>query len=242
MKKVFALVLALAMILALVACGNEPKEDINKKSDGVMTHAEYVAAEDEAPLVIEAYVQGKQIYSAQYGNTSLYLQDGEGGYFVYRWACTQEQYDAVKVGNKVKVTGFKTSWSGEMEVKDVSALEVVEGNYVATPVDVTSLLGTDDLVKHQNELVVFKGLTVEDYDGTGKAFQYKAEDGSDIYYKVSLNGTTFEFTVESDLCGAGTDAYEAVKGLKVGDKIDVEGFLYWYNGANPHTTKVTISK
>jgi hypothetical protein len=32
--------------------------------------------------------------------------------------------------------------------------------------------------------------------------------------------------------------YKAVKGLRVGDKIDLEGFLYWYNGANPHITSV----
>ena len=33
--------------------------------------------------------------------------------------------------------------------------------------------------------------------------------------------------------------YAAVETLKVGDKIDVEGFLYWYSGAQPHVTKVT---
>ena len=26
--------------------------------------------------------------------------------------------------------------------------------------------------------------------------------------------------------------------VNVGDKIDVEGFLYWYNGAQPHVTAV----
>ena len=31
----------------------------------------------------------------------------------------------------------------------------------------------------------------------------------------------------------------APEGLKVGDKIDAEGFLYWYNGVNPHITKIS---
>ena len=30
-----------------------------------------------------------------------------------------------------------------------------------------------------------------------------------------------------------------VKNLSIGDKIDMEGFLYWYEGANPHITSVT---
>ena len=32
----------------------------------------------------------------------------------------------------------------------------------------------------------------------------------------------------------------AVKNLKVGEVIDMEGFLYWYNGVNPHITSVKV--
>ena len=38
--------------------------------------------------------------------------------------------------------------------------------------------------------------------------------------------------------GADTDVYQAVEALNVGDTIDVAGFLYWYQGANPHITSV----
>jgi hypothetical protein len=38
------------------------------------------------------------------------------------------------------------------------------------------------------------------------------------------------------------DTYAAVEALKVGDVIDVEGFLYWYNGAQPHVTNVTVAE
>ena len=27
--------------------------------------------------------------------------------------------------------------------------------------------------------------------------------------------------------------------MQVGDVLDIEAYLYWYNGANPHTIKVT---
>ena len=92
-------------------------------------------------------------------------------------------------------------------------------------------------------------MTVEastDADGNEAAFLYKyngaGADGDDLYFNVSIDGVTYTFTVESDLCGAGTDVYEAVKALNIGDVIDLEGFLYWYNGVNPHITAVAAAE
>ena len=104
----------------------------------------------------------------------------------------------------------------------------------------TALLGTDELIAHQNELVAFKGMTVEDY-GDGNAFAYKNAENKtdDLYFKVSKDGTTYEFCVEYYLCNETTDVYKAVEALSIGDVIDMEGFLYWYNGANPHIISVT---
>ena len=116
-------------------------------------------------------------------------------------------------------------------------------NFVATAKDVTDLIGKDELIDHQNEFVSFKGMTVEDA-GNGAAFMYNwdgsGEDGSDLYFNVSKDGATYTFTVESYLCGPGTDVYEAVKALNIGDTVDMEGFLYWYEGVNPHITSVTV--
>ncbi len=42
--------------------------------------------------------------------------------------------------------------------------------------------------------------------------------------------------------GADSDVYKAIEALNVGDVIDVEGFLYWYNGAQPHITSVTVAE
>jgi len=61
MKKMFALLMAMMMILALGACGNDgAADDINAKSEGVMTYAQYDAAAMDAEVVIEAYVQATQ--------------------------------------------------------------------------------------------------------------------------------------------------------------------------------------
>jgi len=237
MKKLTALFLSLVLALSVVACGDKPEV----KSEGVMTHAEYVAAPLESEVVIEAYVQAKQSW---WDNTAtVYLQDKEGAYFVYGMACTEEEYAKIPTGTKIKVTGYKAEWSGEVEIIDAT-FEIMEGNYVAKAKDVTSLLGTDELAAHQNEFVAFKGLTVEAANDNGDAFLYNwdgsGQDGNDLYFNVSYNGQTYSFTVESYLCDNTTDVYAAVKNLKVGDVIDCEGFLYWYEGANPHITNVVV--
>ena len=100
------------------------------------------------------------------------------------------------------------------------------------------------IAAYQNQKVAFKGLTVEAADDSGAAFLYNWDgsgtDGNDLYFNVSLDGNTYSFTVESYLCDNTTDVYKAVKELKVGDVVDLEGFLYWYEGINPHITAVSV--
>ena len=136
-----------------------------------------------------------------------------------------------------------------MEIIDATC-ELLEGTKVYDALDVTSLLGSDELIQHQNEKVAFKGMTVEaagkDADGKDVAFLYNwdgsGSDGDDLYFNVSYNGETYTFTVESYLCDKDTDVYKAVEALQIGDKIDMEGFLYWYEGVNPHITSVTAAE
>ncbi|MDE7446889.1 MAG: hypothetical protein K2N15_14470 [Lachnospiraceae bacterium] len=216
------------------------------KSEGVMTYDEYVAADLDSEVVVETYVQAKQSWWED--KATLYTQDQDGAYFVYNVACSQEDYDKLTPGTKIKVTGYKSEWSGEVEIVD-GTFEIEDGNYVAEAEDVTGLLGSDELINHQNEFVTFKGMTVEaagqDDDGNDVAFLYNwdgsGQDGDDLYFNVSLDGTTYTFTVESYLCDNTTDVYSAVKDLNIGDKIDMEGFLYWYEGVNPHITSVTAA-
>lgn len=244
MKKLLAFILAAALTLSLAACGGESADDV--KSEGVMTHDEYIAAPLDSQVVIETYVQAKQSWWDN--KATVYTQDKDGAYFLYNMACTEEDYAKLTKGTKIKVTGYKSEWSGEVEIIDAT-FEILDGNYVADALDVTSMLGTDGLIDHQNEFVAFKGMTVEaskDADGNDAAFLYNSdgsgEDGNDLYFKVSLNGETYTFVVESYLCDNTTEVYSAVKNLSIGDKIDLEGFLYWYNGVNPHITSVSAAK
>ena len=246
MKKVIALLLACVLAFAMVACGGSAdKPDV--KGEGVMTYAEYAAAALDTEVTIEAYVQAKQGWWEKdgVGVATIYTQDVDGAYFLYEMPCSKADYDKMTVGTKLRVKGFKAEWQGEVEIVDAT-YTILEGNYVATAKDVTALLGSEELIKSQNMFVAFKGMTVEaskDAAGNDVAYLYKwdgsGQDGDDLYFKVSLNGQTYTFTVESYLCGNDTAVYAAVKNLKVGDKIDMEGFLYWYEGVNPHITAVT---
>ena len=267
MKKFFALLLALCLVFSLAACAgdseegqnNEQQEEQNNEEQNneqqndneqkvVLTHDEYMAAEIDSEVTVEAYVQAKQSWWED--KATVYAQDEDGAYFFYDMACSEEDYELLVPGTCIRVTGYKSEWSGEVEIID-GTFEIVEGDeFIATPLDVTEMLGTDELIDHQNELVEFKGLTVvaagQDDAGNDVAFLYNWDgsgaEGDDLYFNVSYNDQVYTFTVESYLCDSTTEVYSAVKNLQIGQVIDAEGFLYWYEGVNPHITSVTAAK
>ena len=242
MKKLIAILLVLVMVLAVAGCtkpvetpdgstngttaGTEPKSD-------VMTHEEYMAAAKDAKVVVETYVQATQSWWDN--KITAYCQSKDGAYFAYELACSEADAAKLVAGTKIKITGTKGEWSGEIEIMD-GKFEFVEGGdtYIAEAFDATALLGTEDLIKHQNEKVAFKGMTVE-------KIEYKnGEPGDDIYVTLGLNGKSYSFCVERYLTAPETDLYKSFATLEVGKTVDVEGFLYWYEGANPHITAITV--
>lgn len=253
MKKFLTLLLALVMALSIVGCGKteDQTDDKDTPDEGgdaavtVMTHAEFDAAAVDSPVTVETYIQARQGWWEKdgVGVATFYTQADDGAYFLYNMPCSKEDYGSLLVeGAKIRVSGYKAEWSGEVEIIDAT-WEVLDGDtktYEA--LDMTSLLGSDELIAHQNEKVSFKGMTVAASNDAGAPFLYNwdgsGSEGDDLYFNVSLNDTIYTFVVESYLCGPGSDVYEAVKGLNVGDVVDMEGFLYWYNGANPHITSV----
>ena len=248
MKKILALIIATLMLVAMVACGgpvdttapddvtdapetNAPEADDVK----VMTYAEYAAAELDTPVVIEAYVQATQSWWDN--KITVYTQDKDGAYFLYELACSEEDSAKLVPGTKIRVTGHKGAWAGEVEVMD-GTFEFVEGadTYIAEPIDATALLGTEDLINYQNQLAIFKGMTIE-------KIEYKnGEPGDDIYVTVAKDGASYDFCVERYLTGPETEVYQTVGTLEVGAVVDVEGFIYWYEGVNTHITAITVAE
>ena len=206
--------------------------------DAVMDHAAYVEAELDSAVCVETYVQATQSWWDN--KITVYAQSKDGAYFIYNMACTEEDAAKLVPGARIRVKGFKSEWSGEVEITDAT-FELLEGDtFVAEPEDITAALGTDDLINHQNEKVLFKGLTVAAQDD-GAAFGRKnPTDPDDLYVRfTTADGQVFNFCVEYYLTNENSDVYKAVEGLQIGDVVDVEGYLYWYEGPNTHITAVT---
>lgn len=219
--------------------------DPNAKDEGVLTYSQFIDLEAGKEVVIEGFLQAKYDFSESFNNTCLFLADGDGAYFVYRYGCTAEDYAKLEIGAKLKVSGTKAIYSGEVEVSDVTAVEVVgTDKYVADVLDVTASLGSEALINNMNKLVSVKGAEVvasklEDKD---VAFLYKwngaGAQGDDIYFNIKVGEATYTFVVESDFMNKDSAAYKAAEALKIGDKIDIEGALYWYNGVQIQVTAI----
>ena len=264
MKKILSVLLAALLVCAFVACGEKDAAETTAAdttaaettvadtavettvaeteavadpfaSLAVMSYAEYAAAELDSPVKVECYVQAHQSWWDN--KVTVYAQDADGAYFLYEMACSEEDAAKLVPGTKILVTGYKAEWAGEVEIVDAT-FGFVDGadTFVAEAMDATALLGTDELINHQNKFVTFKGLTVS-------AIEFKnGESGDDIYVTVSKDGNDYSFCVERYLTGPETEVYAAVSALKAGDVIDVDGFLYWYEGVNTHITAVTAAQ
>ena len=272
MKKFLALLLALIMVFALAACGQtaapapaeepapveepapaeepatveepapvEESAPVEEPVDPAMTYEEYMAAEMDSEVVIEAYVQATQSWWDN--KITVYAADADGPYFIYNMTCSEEDAARLVPGQKIRVSGYKSEWAGEIELAEGATFEFVEAEpFIAQPVDVSAQLreGADALLPFQNSYAAFNGMTVVAYDKYNRAFAYKDVAGKtdDLYFKASKGGNVYDFCVEFYLCGQDSEVYKAVESLKVGDRIDMEGFVYWYNGPNPHITSV----
>lgn len=215
-----------------------------------VNYEQFMAAEEQTLVKVKVTVAACQKYNAEYGNTSIYAFDEDGAYFIYRIGMTQEEYDSLAAGKVMVITGYKTAWAGEVEIGDVQSFEVLD----ETGVSVDAWAWTSDeaeLLKHQNQKFTASDFTIvastykdENEEEKEAAFLYNwdgsGERGNDLYFNVSDGTNTYSFVVESDLCDSASEVYKTVETLKIGDKVDVTGFLYWYNGPNPHITAVTV--
>ena len=254
MKKLIALLLAMVLVLALAACGTtetqepetqptEPTGEVEQTPDdttteepndttdevAVMTYEEFMAAELEAKVCVETYVQATQSWWED--KITVYAASEDGAYFIYELACSEEDSAKMVPGAKIRVTGDKAEWGGEVEIMNAT-FEFVEAEaYTAEAVDATAMT-EEELKANMNKLAAFKGLTVE-------KIEYKNnEPGDDIYLTLKNGDVSMSFCVEVYLTGTDSEVYTTVGELAEGDVVDVTGFIYWYEGPNPHVTAI----
>lgn len=251
MKK--GMVLALCLFVFLAGCRSEVPEPVapaplvtvstaaTEEHGPVMSHAEFLAAPLESPVVIETYVQAAQAWWDD--TVTVYAQSEDGGYFLRNMACSQSDAALLVPGAHIRVTGKKVQWAGSDQI-DCGAFTLLEGSYIASATDLSDLLGSPALEAYQNEKAAFTGLTVEPANEAGDPFLYDWDgsggpgDDSDLYFRASRDGNSCLFVIPYYLCGPTSDAYQAVITMEVGDTVNLEGFLYWYEGPQPHITSV----
>lgn len=240
MKRFIVMLLALVMLFSLAACGKKAETDIFAKGEGVLTHEQFVAAEEGSSVTVEAFVQGHQSWWDN--KITVYAEDKDGGYFFYDMACSEADAAKLVPGAKIKVTGDKAVWNGLIEITGAT-FEFEEGSYVASALDISKMLGSDELESHMNQFICVKDAKIAD-KGDGAAFFYNwdgsGSDGDDLYFDIEINGGTYTFVVRRYLTAPGSEVYEAVKNLQVGQTVDIEGFLYWYEGPQPHISAITV--
>lgn len=249
MKKIASiLMMLLAVSFVFAGCGKSGATGADTtKGEGVMTFAEFAAAPVDSQVVVETYIQDKQGWWEKdgVGVATFYTQDAEGGYFLYNMPCTEDEYNnKLIIGNKIKVTGYKAEWSGEVEIVDAT-WELEDGNYQANPVDITTVIDKPEIANSMNMYAICNDLTVvAQADGTSAVYynwDNSGNPGDDLYFTcTTANGGTQTFCVESYLRGQQSPLYPVVENLKVGDKISAKCFVYYYEGPQPHVVEVNV--
>ena len=189
--------------------------------------AEYKAAADDSTLVVKGVVTG--IMSKTKGNSSncLYLQDSDGGYYVYAMAADPIE-SGIEVGMTVRVTGAKDTYSGTLEIANATVEILDSGKTEYAPADWTlkyeaaTSLKDEALTKEQALLVTIKGVEVT------------SQDTSSGYYKFKKNGLESYVRISSSVCPIDKDAQTALKNGHAehyGWTADVTGVICVYDGA-----------
>lgn len=142
------------------------------------THAEFVATANDEPVVVKGIINAIVNTDEKH---ELYMQDNDGGYYVY--GLTADQVADLQVGQEIRVRGIKALYYGVHEVKDAT-IEVLNATPVAVEAkDITDAIAnindltSTDATKYQSMYVKING-----------AFILGQISGNNTYYDVLVNG------------------------------------------------------
>ena len=194
------------------------------------TWAEFVAAEKDATVVVKGVVTG--IISKTNGNSSngLYLQDKDGGYYVYGMADDPVTL-GIKQGYTVRVTGKRDTYSGTYEIVSGSVEILDSKTSMPAPADYTAIynaaktLKDAALTEKQSLYVTVKNVIIGENGGS---------DGSYYYFGGDDVNTRSYVRLSSSVCPLTKDQQAAFKEAFLshfGYVANVTGILTLYDGA-----------
>ena len=188
-----------------------------------MSYAEFLATKDGDPVVIKGVLTGIVETSKE---NDLYLQDENGGYFVYALAKLPSEL-GLKIGMTVQVSGLRDTYYSVPQITNASVDIVSSDITPAAPVDITSVFTNAENVDfknfeaYANMLVTIKGARVLGQD---------TENNS--YYNFSLAGKTSYVRISSSTSMLSAEADAAFKknvADHTNDNADVTGIVVSYN-------------
>jgi len=188
-----------------------------------LTWAEFAATEDDEPVVIKGVIGGI-VETAK--ENDLYLQDENGGYFVYKLAVKPSE-QGLKVGMTVRVSGIRDTYYGvyqisnpQVEILDATIKEVA-------PIDITQAfvdakdLKSESLTKYQSMFVTIKGATVLGQDADNPTYFNFSLAGKKAYVRISSS--------TSMLTPAGDATFKKNVADHIGYSADITGFVSIYS-------------
>lgn len=189
----------------------------------INTYAEYVAAAEDDLITVEGIVTGITKKSDGWSANNLFLQDADGGYYVYNLA--DDQLNGVEVGMKVRVSGSKDNYNGTYEVVSASVSIVDSNKAPVSPADYTELLKNaegleaDALVSKQAFLVTIKGVTI-----------LEAGENGYYYFQLGEHKVYLRISSSNNPCtSADVDAIKAAHAANFGNTGDVTGLVSIYS-------------
>ena len=220
----------------------ETAEEPVEEEPASLSHEEFLAEEDGMQVTVLTYVQANESWWDN--KITLHAQGPDGAYYLYNVECTEEDAAKLVPGTPILVTGDKATWNGLVEIQDCTFEFVDAEPWIAEPFDFAAVAAEGKLEEHMNELFTLnEGVIVDKGEGNAFFFNWdnSGEDGNcDLYFDVEVNGETYTFVVRRYLTAPGSEVYEAVKGLQIGDTVEISGFLYWYEGPQPHITSIAV--
>ena len=198
------------------------------------TWAEYVAAADDATVVVKGVVTGIISKSNDASYNCIYFEDTDGGYYAYSTA-EDPLTLGVKTGDTIRVTGVKDLYSGTHEIKS-GAVEILSTGAEVVPTDLTAAYEAASSLK-DSALTAGQSMFVTIHDVT-----VGGEDTSNGYYYFEKNGLKSYVRISSSTCPlskADQTVFKSEHAAHLGWTADVTGIISLYDGAF-YLTPVTV--
>ena len=172
-----------------------------------LTWAEFTATEDEKAVVIKGVISGIVNTDTKH---EIYLQDNDGGYYVY--GVEAAKMEGLAVGMEIRVRGIRDTYYGVNQIVD-AGIEILNATPTAvTPNDITTIfkdaesLQAESLTKLQSTVVTIKGVTILGQDAQDSSYYNFKLDDKQAYVRISSSAcmfssedqTAFKKTVEDN--------------------------------------------